>query len=104
MTVLPMRSEPSHTTHACHWSVPTLFMPSPYWLFAWETPWCCWNEHEIVVLSTTDGCAECPLWKPRDGPQDLKGALRPEGAVALLSGPTRRVRIGDGHGRHRPVE
>ena len=59
---LPMR----HTPQSCHWSVPTLLMPRPYWLSASDCPWCCWNDRQLLVLSTTEICRTCPMWKPRD--------------------------------------
>jgi hypothetical protein len=63
--VLPVR----HTPWSCHWSVPTLLMPRPYWLSASDAPWSCWNDRQIVVLSSTDICGTCPLWRRREGHQ-----------------------------------
>jgi hypothetical protein len=102
VTVPPRSPIPGHATHNCHWSVPTLFLPAPYWLFAWDSPWSCWNSREIVVLSSTEGCAFCPLWSARRDVHSLLGPVRPEGAVPLPPEPTGRVRIGDGHGRGLP--
>jgi hypothetical protein len=60
--LLPMR----HTPQSCQWSVPTLLMPRPYWLSASDAPWSCWNDRQIVVLSSTDICLTCPMWKPHE--------------------------------------
>ena len=79
MKLLPM----SHTPQSCHWSVPTLFMPRPYWLSAWDSPWTCWNDGAIWELTSTDRCLECPLWKPRDVGHGEADAVPPKGAVAL---------------------
>ena len=62
MKRLPMR----HVTQTCEWSVPTLFMPGPYWLAAWDDPWCCWNDKQLLVLPSTEICETCPMWKPRE--------------------------------------
>ena len=77
MKLLPMR----HTPQSCHWSVPTLLMPRPYWLLAWDTPWTCWNDRAIWVLESTDTCANCPLWKPREMAYRQADAIPPHGAV-----------------------
>jgi hypothetical protein len=74
-------------------------MPAPYWFLAWSTPWCCWNDHEIVALRSTDGCTDCPLWRARGDPPDQSSAIRPEGAIELPDLASARVRIGDGYGR-----
>ena len=79
MKILPIR----HTPPSCHWSVPTLLMPRPYWHSASDSPWSCWNDRQIVVLSSTDICRTCPLWKRREGPRG-RGSVEPvprEGAM-----------------------
>jgi len=58
-------------------------MPRPYWLFAAGADWCCWNSREILVLSSTDGCASCPVWKAREGDGDGGDVVPPRGAVPL---------------------
>ncbi len=79
MKIVPVRQTPQ----SCHWSVPTLLMPRPYWLSATDAPWCCWNAREIVVLSSTDTCLTCPIWKAK-GPETAKSSdVSPEGAVAF---------------------
>ena len=101
-----MNAEPSpaaqgQSAHSCHWSVPTLFMPGPYWLFAWNTPWCCWNDHEILALRSTDGCVDCRLWKARASSPSQTTSVQPEGAIPLEA--SARVRFGDGYGRKIPA-
>ena len=78
MKLLPMR----HAPQSCHWSVPTLFIPPPYWLSAWDSPWCCWNTRAIWILESTETCVQCPLWKSRDtGHGQAADAVPPQGAV-----------------------
>lgn len=77
MKLLPMR----HVPQSCHWSVPTLLMPRPYWLSAADDPWCCWNDRQIVVLSSTEICGTCPLWKPRNMDAGNIEAVPPQGAM-----------------------
>ena len=79
MKLLPMYQTPQ----SCHWSVPTLFMPRPYWLFAWDSPWSCWNDRAIWVLASTETCVKCPLWKPRGVGHGQADAVPPKGAVPL---------------------
>ena len=55
-----------HVTQTCQWSVPTLFMPGPYWMEAWDDPWCCWNDKQLLVLTSTEICETCPMWKARE--------------------------------------
>ena len=69
-----------HTPQSCHWSVLTILMPWPYWLSASDSPWCCWNDHDIWLLSTTETCRSCPLWKPRQASFGGVDALPPSGA------------------------
>ena len=59
--------ETRQTPQSCHWSVPTLFMPRPYWLLAADAPWCCWNDRQIIPLDSTEICLTCPMWKAREG-------------------------------------
>ena len=56
-----------HATGAagCRWSMPTLFLKTPYWLEAETSPWACVRETEPRLLSTTDACAICSFWEPR---------------------------------------
>jgi hypothetical protein len=65
----------------CHWSVPTLLMPRPYWLSAWDAPWSCWNEREMKVLATTDACQNCPGWRERVMEPASGRDVPPAGAV-----------------------
>jgi len=49
-------------------------MPRPYWLSATDAPWCCWNDQQIIPLDSTEICAACPMWKPRE---ESDGAVDP---------------------------
>jgi len=76
-----------HDVQHCHWAVPTLFMPHPVWLDAWDFPWCCWNSHEVRVLAASANCQACPNFKPRDEAGAVRVRdIRPDGAVRLRSG------------------
>jgi hypothetical protein len=86
MKLLPVSRE-GHSAHTCHWSVPTLLMPKPYWLSAWKSPWCCWNSEEALILTTTDGCPRCPLWEARRVSHDHPDAIPPVGSVPLPTEP-----------------
>ena len=70
-----------HAPQSCHWSVPTLLMPKPYWLSASDCPWCCWNDQEIRVLDSTEFCRTCPVWEPRRARLQKTGPVAPEGSV-----------------------
>jgi hypothetical protein len=71
----------AHHVQDCHWSVPTLLMPRPYWLAAWDDPWSCWNDRDVKVLQTTDACQNCPLFRERTVAHHVDGP--PRGAVPL---------------------
>ena len=74
----------AHHVQDCHWAVPTLLMPRPYWLSAWDSPWSCWNDRDVKVLQSTDGCQNCPLFRERAVPHALiDGNVIPPGAVEL---------------------
>lgn len=53
--------------HNCRWAIPTLFLPAPLWLDAESCPWTCTRDPVPRVLSTTDACATCLAWEPREG-------------------------------------
>ena len=72
----------AHHVYKCHWSVPTLLMPRPFWYDAGDSMWSCWNDREIRILSSTTECETCPLWKPREPEQAHDASIRPSGAVA----------------------
>jgi hypothetical protein len=73
----------AHHVQDCHWSVPTLLMPRPYWFSAWDDPWSCWNDRDIKVLPSTEGCANCPLFRERALPACAADAVPPKGAILL---------------------
>jgi len=76
-----------HDVQNCHWAVPTLFMPHPIWLNAWDFPWCCWNNHDVRVLPTSASCHTCLNFRPRAETAAQGPDIRPEGAVWLRPGP-----------------
>lgn len=49
----------------CRWAQPTLFLPLPYWLEAWNTPWTCERDGVPRHLESTHECADCPRFEPR---------------------------------------
>ena len=75
--LLPMLQTPQ----SCHWSVPTLLMPRPYWLSADDSPWCCWNDQQIVVLESTEICRACSMWKAREADAFTVGTIPAPGAM-----------------------
>jgi hypothetical protein len=79
MTVLTLQ----HVPHTCHWSVPTLFMPRPYWLSATDADWCCWNDRQIVVLESSETCKSCPQWTARQFDVGLAAMSPRPGAMPL---------------------
>jgi len=73
----------AHHVQDCHWSVPTLLMPRPYWFSAWDEPWSCWNDRDVQVLPSTEGCQNCPIFRERAIPHRVDGAIPPTGAKPL---------------------
>ncbi len=71
----------THHVQDCHWSVPTLLMPRPYWLSASDNLWSCWNSRDIRVLHSTDRCHTCPMWRQRAADDHAGHSLPPDGAV-----------------------
>ena len=78
-----MSHDAEHAAHSCHWSVPTLLMPWPYWTSALDSPWSCWNYRAVAVLRSTEGCQHCPMWRPRQVVHGEEGAIPPVGAVPM---------------------
>ena len=69
------------TASNCRWATPTLFLPAPIWLRAWQAPWTCQRETEPRTLESTVECAECPRWEPRpDEDQQPAAHGRPRSA------------------------
>jgi len=81
-----MSHDTGHEAHTCHWSVPTMLMPWPYWMSAADRPWSCWNPHAIMILSSTEGCRKCPMWTPRRQLHGQPGTIPPEGGIRLPPG------------------
>ncbi|MGE5245350.1 MAG: hypothetical protein ACM3SQ_14060 [Betaproteobacteria bacterium] len=49
----------------CKWAKPTMSMPLPTWLEAWDRPWTCVRDETPTTLETTERCEDCPRWEPR---------------------------------------
>ncbi len=74
----------AHHVQDCHWSVPTLLMPRPYWYSAWDAPWSCWNNRDVMVLQSTEICENCPLFRERARPHALfDDHIAPDGSIPL---------------------
>lgn len=58
-------TEPIHTPQNCRLAEPTLFLPLPYWLDAWDEPWTCVRDSAPRLLESTCECATCPRWQQR---------------------------------------
>jgi hypothetical protein len=50
------------TPQNCRWAEPTLFLTTPEWLEAWNTPWAC-HRDGTRLLESTEECAACPRWE-----------------------------------------
>ena len=63
--------DPTHTVQRCRWAVPTLDLPLPNWLDAWDKPWNCRSDAAPRALESTTECLTCPRWEARAelGPQ-----------------------------------
>ena len=80
---IPMQRSASN----CRWSAPTLFLPAPFWFDAEACPWSCLRDAAPRLLSTTDPCATCPRWEPREiAPQQSPDQRQAE-AGAAAAGP-----------------
>ena len=55
-----------HSAANCRWAKPTLFLPPPLWLKAWDCSWTCTRDENPNVLETTEACADCPRWEQRE--------------------------------------
>jgi hypothetical protein len=53
------------TVKGCRWAEPTLYLPMPYWLEAWDTPWTCHRDASPRLIAASDQCAMCPRWEGR---------------------------------------
>jgi hypothetical protein len=73
----------------CRWATSTLFLPAPLWCEAETSPWACLRDPTPRVLATTDLCATCPRWEPREiaparSPDQRHAEAVTTGAVPLL--------------------
>ena len=57
--------ETVHAPQNCKWAEPTLYLPLPYWLEAWNNPWSCRRDEPARPLQTTDECRTCVNWEAR---------------------------------------
>jgi hypothetical protein len=58
--------------HACRWGDATLYQQFPEWVHAWDAPWTCRHPAHSGPLETTDTCAACRDWRPRERPDDRR--------------------------------
>jgi hypothetical protein len=58
--------EPTKKVQTCRWAEPTLYLPLPAWLDAWDAPWSCKREYPARILLTTYECGTCPRWQARE--------------------------------------
>ena len=70
-----------HTPQNCRWAEPTLYLPFPCWLEAWNMPWSCRRDGSPRLIETTAQCNICPRFEPRcrDGVTWTAGAPAPLG-------------------------
>lgn len=72
--------EIKHNATNCRWATPTLFLPVPLWLDAWDCPWACTRDTTPRILDTTDVCASCSRWESQP---DAQPAVRISRALSL---------------------
>ena len=60
--------DPTHTAQRCRWAIPTLDLPLPLWLEAWDAPWSCRRDGVPRTLESTRECLRCPRWEARAEP------------------------------------
>jgi hypothetical protein len=53
------------TPQRCRWATPTLYLPLPGWLDAWDSPWSCRREGPPRLIETTHECDGCPHFEAR---------------------------------------
>jgi hypothetical protein len=54
----------------CRSSVATVSLPPPLWYEADKTPWSCVRDPKPRILTSTERCAHCAGWQPRDTAPD----------------------------------
>jgi hypothetical protein len=59
--------EQKRMPQTCRWAEPTLFLPMPYWLDAWEQPWTCHGNQNRRLIDAPDACGTC-LARQRPAP------------------------------------
>ena len=57
--------ESNRSASNCKWAQPTVFLPLPYWINAWDTPWTCERDGHLRHIADTSECANCPRWEAR---------------------------------------
>lgn len=60
--------DPTNTVQRCRWAIPTLDLPLPNWLEAWDRPWSCRGDGMLKTLESTHECRTCPRWEARTEP------------------------------------
>jgi hypothetical protein len=68
-------------------------MPRPYWYSADDAPWCCWNDRQIIVLTSTEICETCPVWKARQSEGPPIGPIPAPGAMPFREPQTPAVAV-----------
>lgn len=67
MPVRPLASaNVRRSASTCRSAVPTLSLPLPMWCEAENAPWACARDARPRVLASTEPCADCGRWQPRD--------------------------------------
>jgi hypothetical protein len=56
-------------TLSCRWAEMTLLQRYPIWFSSEACPWCCRRTVPPRPLETTEACATCAHWQPRNSPQ-----------------------------------
>jgi hypothetical protein len=54
-----------HSPRNCRFATPTLYLPLPHWLDAWDSPWSCSRVDAPRLIESTTECVDCPNWKER---------------------------------------
>ena len=64
-----------HSAANCRWAKPTLFLPLPFWLEAWDYPWTCTRDEiprfrddravcRLPALGTAPGRSAAAIFHP----------------------------------------
>jgi hypothetical protein len=58
--------EVKHTPQNCRWAEPTLSLPLPFWLEAWNSPWSCQRTDPARPIELSEECATCRRWEIKE--------------------------------------